>query len=199
MSAMAMKLPKVLTKDEARRMLSQPNVKCPTGLRNRVAMELMYAAGLRIAEVLNLSPEDVDLDRGYVYVQQGKNAKDRYIPIDDETVAWCRRWKERRPDSDYFICTLKGGQVGDRYMRNVCYRASEKAGVYVNNNHSKKKVNPHVLRHTCATELLEDGLNIREVQQMLGHNNINTTVIYTHVRPEVLANKVRSRRRAECG
>ena len=196
---MALKLPKVLSRADVEKMLKVPNIKCPTGLRNRAALQLMYQGGLRVSEVTNLSIDDLDLENGYVYIQQGKNSKDRYIPINDETAEWCNRWLEIRPASDYLFCTLKGDKISERYLREVCYRISEKSGVYVNDNHRKKKVNPHILRHTCATELLEEGFNIREVQQVLGHENLNTTMIYTAVRPESLALKMRQRGQAKCG
>ncbi len=190
---MAIKLPKVLSRADVEKLLSAPNIKCPTGLRNRVALQFMYRAGLRVSEICNLSVGDVDLVNGLVYVQQGKNGKDRYIPLDTESMEWCKRWLAIKPPSEYLFCTLEGGQMSVRYLREVCYRISEKTGVYVNDNHSKKKVNPHIFRHTCATELLEDGLNIREVQQVLGHGDLNTTMIYTAVRPEALAIKMRQR------
>ena len=193
---MALKLPKVLSREEVAKMLSAPNVKCPTGLRNRAILQIMYGAGLRVSEVCNLSVSDVDLTTGLVYVQQGKNSKDRYVPLDDETIKWCKNWLAIKPDSEYFFCTLEGGRMSDRYIREVCYRISEKKGVYVNDNHRKKKVSPHVFRHTCATELLEEGFNIREVQQILGHDDLNTTMIYTAVRPEALVAKMRNRGRA---
>lgn len=196
---MALKLPKVLSREDVEKMLKVPNVKCPTGLRNRVALQVMYRAGLRVSEVVNLSIDDLDLKKGYIYVQQGKNSKDRYVPIDEETVTWLKRWLEIKPESEYLFCTLSGGKLSDRYLREVCYRISEKAGVYVNDNHKKKKVNPHVLRHTYATELLEEGFNIREVQQVLGHENLNTTMIYTAVRPESLAMKIKRRGQDMCG
>ncbi|MGD9552331.1 MAG: tyrosine-type recombinase/integrase [Candidatus Caldatribacteriota bacterium] len=196
---MALKLPKVLSREDVEKMLKVPNVKCPTGLRNRVALQVMYRAGLRVSEVVNLSIDDLDLKKGYIYVQQGKNSKDRYVPIDEETATWLKRWLEIKPESEYLFCTLSGGKLSDRYLREVCYRISEKAGVYVNDNHKKKKVNPHVLRHTYATELLEEGFNIREVQQVLGHENLNTTMIYTAVRPESLAMKIKRRGQDMCG
>jgi integrase/recombinase XerD len=196
---MSMKLPKVLSREDAEKMLSGPNIKCPTGMRNRVALQIMYRAGLRVSEVCNLSIDDVDLENGFIYVQQGKNRKDRYVPMDDETIEWCQKWLAIRPDSEYFFCTLNGGRLSDRYLREVCYRISKKKGVYINDNHRKKKVSPHVFRHTCATELLEDGLTIRDVQEVLGHSNLNTTMIYTSVRPEALALKIKQRGKNKCG
>lgn len=188
-----MKLPKIIPREKVKELLSVPNIKAPTGLRNRVALELMYRAGLRVSEVCNLSPDDIDLEKGFLYVQQGKNKKDRVVPLDQETICWCKKWNEIRPSSKYFITTLKGGKISQRYIREMCYRYSKKSGVYINDNHVKKPVRPHVLRHCFATELLEEGFSIREVQEILGHKNINTTMIYTHVRPEKLAEKIRAR------
>lgn len=184
------KLPKVISRSEAQRLLSLPDVKCPTGLRNRVALQLMYRAGLRVGEVCNLGPDDIDLERGYIYVQLGKGKRDRVVPTDPDTLAWCRRWMECRPPSRYFICTLKGGRLSDRYLRQVLERLSRKAAIYLNSSHSQRPVHPHTLRHCFATERLEDGFSIVEVQELLGHSSIQTTQVYTAVRPEALRSKM---------
>ena len=188
------KLPKVLSKDDVCKFLSSFNTKCPTGLRNRVIMETMYRAGLRVSEVCNLTIDDVDLEQGFFYVQQSKNKKDRFVPLEDGLIMWCKLWEAAKPDSKYFFCTLKGGKLSDRYIRKACYLKSRKSGVYISDNKQTKPVHPHVLRHCFATELLEEGFNIREVQELLGHASINTTMIYTHVRPKGLAEKIRQRK-----
>lgn len=157
-------------------------------------MEMMYRAGLRVSEVCNLTTGDVDLNEGFVYIQQSKNKKDRYVPIEDETIMWCRLWQAARPESKYFFSTLSGGKLSDTYIRQVCYRKSKRSGVYITDNKEIKPVHPHVLRHCFATELLEEGFSIREVQELLGHASIDTTMVYTHIRPKNLASKIKQRR-----
>ena len=156
----------------------------------------MYQVSL-VFQSNNLSFEDLDFKR-VMFIFSRQNSKDSIYRLMTRP-DWCNRWLDIRPESDYFFCTLRGGKLSDRYLREVCYRISEKAGVYINDNHRKKRVSPHVLRHTCATELLEEGFNIREVQQVLGHENLNTTMIYTAVRPESLALKMKQRGLARCG
>jgi site-specific recombinase XerD len=189
----ARKLPKVIDRDEVRSLMGTINTKCPTGLRNMAALMLMYRAGLRVSEVCNLSQRDVNLKDGFVYVQLGKGSKDRVVPLDPTVVEWLTKWAAVRPDSTYFICTLKGGRVSDRYLRAVCYRLSERAGVYIEDNHERKPIHPHTLRHCFGTELVEENYTLPEIKELMGHTDINTTSIYLSVRPEHLARKIRGR------
>jgi len=191
-----LKLPKIVKKNELQRMFNRINTKTPSGLRNMVALQLMYRAGLRNSEVCNLSPADIDMDKGLIYIQQSKGRKDRYAIMDDILKGWCMKWDKVRPQCDYYVCTMKGTKLSDRYLREICYRLSKKAGVYINDNHRLRKVFPHALRHTFATELLASkDFNIREVQTLLGHSNVNTTMIYTHVvMDDLLVEKIKNRR-----
>ncbi len=193
------KLPKVLSREEISRLMAVPNPRYPTGLRNRVMLQLFYRAGLRRAEVINLMPADIDWENNFLYIQNSKGGKDRVVPFDDETKSWLEKWKERRPESDCFFCTLPGKRLSPRYVLEMVYRCSEKSKVYVQNGRAKKKVHPHILRHTYATELLEEGFGIHEVQQLLGHSNITTTAVYAHVRPLRLAEKIRARGQENAG
>ena len=187
------KLPKILSKSEVERLLSVPNPRYPTGLRNRVMLQLFYRAGLRRQEVIDLSPADIDFENNLLFIQDSKGGKDRVVPFDGETKTWLKKWQDRRPECDFFFCSMTGNQLSPRYVLEMVYRASEKSGVYVQNGRAKKKVHPHILRHTYATELLEEGFGIHEVQQLLGHSNITTTAVYAHVRPVKLAEKIRER------
>ncbi|NLA27984.1 MAG: tyrosine-type recombinase/integrase, partial [Firmicutes bacterium] len=171
------KLPKILSRSEVERLLAIPNPRYPTGLRNRVMLQLFYRAGLRRQEVIDLVPADIDYTNNLLYIQDSKGGKDRVVPFDDETKSWLEKWKERRPESDYFFCTLPGNKLSPRYVLEMVYRASEKAQVFVQNGRTRKKVHPHIFRHTYATELLEEGFGIHEVQQLLGHSNITTTAV----------------------
>lgn len=189
-----LKLPKIVSKDGILAMLDQINTKCPTGCRNYAIIMMMWRCGLRVSEVCNLTPADVNIESGSIYVQQGKGKKDRYTYMDMMTLESVKRWLKIRPYSPYFFCTLEGGQLQQRYVREVCYRISKKAGVYIQDGVKKKPVSPHKLRHTCLTSLLKSGFNIREVQEIAGHASLNTTMIYTHVDNQELAAKMRSRK-----
>lgn len=187
------KLPKILSRQDVKKLLAVPNVRCITGLRSRVIMQLLYRAGLRVEELCNLAPADVDFADGFVYVQQGKNSKDRYIPIDLVAIDWLRKWDEVRPDVSFFFCSGNGKKLDQSYVRKIVYQAAEKAGVYIQDGRERVLPSPHNLRHTYATELLEEGYTLAEVQVLLGHSSITTTSIYLHVRPQVLAAKIRER------
>lgn len=198
---MSKKLPKIISREDAAKILAVPNIKTTIGLRNRTILQVMYRAGLRVSEVCNLMIEDVNLKDGYLYIQCAKGQKDRIVPIDYDTIAWCQRWldewqkwsTQKGVTSEYFFPTLKGTQLDQRYLRDMFYRLSDKAKVYIRDGKKLKKLWPHILRHTCFTEMLEEGFTIREVQEMAGHSSLNTTMIYAHVRPEILAAKIRQR------
>ncbi len=177
-------------------MLAQINTKCPTGIRNYAIIIMMYRAGLRVQEVCNLVPQDVNFETGLIYIQQAKGKKDRYVPMDDDIVKSTKEWLLVRPEGIYLFCTLEGGQLMQRYVREVCYRISNKAGVFIQDGTAKKPVSPHKLRHTFLTEVLREGTaNIREVQELAGHSSLNTTMVYTHVVMDELQEKIKKRKR----
>lgn len=176
------------------KMLNQININCPTGCRNYAILMMLYKAGLRVSELSNLALSDVNFETELIYIQCGKGKRDRYVPMDADVIAAAKAWLEIRPNSEFFFCTLKGGQLDTRYIREMCYRISEKAGVYIQDGKEKKKVSPHKLRHSFATDLLKSGdFNIREVQELLGHSSISTTQIYTHVAIDEMAKKFKKR------
>ena len=188
---MALKLPKIIDQRSVTKMLNQININCPTGIRNYAIVMTMYRSGLRVSEICKLTLSDVNFDSGLIYVQQGKGKKDRYVPMDSDIIKACKAWLTVRPVSEYFFCTLEGGILDARYIREVCYRLSKKAGVFIQDGMEKKPVSPHKLRHTFLTECLRDGeFNIREVQQLAGHSSLNTTMVYTHVVMDELQAKV---------
>ncbi len=156
---------------------------------------MMYRDGLRVSEVANLALADVNFAENTIYVQQGKGKKDRKLPLDSEAKTACLEWLKVRPEGEYFFCTLKGGQLDTRYIRDVCYRKSTEAGVFIQDGKEKKPVSPHKLRHSFATDILRSGdFNIREVQELLGHSSIQTTQIYTHVAIDELQDKFANRK-----
>jgi len=187
------KLPKALTEQEVDKILFQINKRCPTGCRNYAIIETMFGAGLRIAEVCNLPPADVRLSEKEIFIQQGKGAKDRIVYIDDRLSKALMTWEKKRPESDYYFCTIAGNKMSDRYIREVCYRLSEKSGVYLQDGQEKKPVSPHTFRHSFATSLLRKGFNLREIQKLMGHKNLQTTEIYLSLFDKELKEKMINR------
>ena len=189
------KLPKFVREDQFRRMMATLNRKCITGCRNYAILMTIYEAGPRISEVANLTPADIYLDEGLIFIQQGKYGVDRYVPITNDLLDALQDWSNRRPESDYFFCTLKGTQLAPHYIRAMCYRVAENAGVYLQVGKEKRKPSPHKLRHGFATNLLNSGdYNLREVQDLLGHEKISTTQIYTHVAMDKMVEKFRQKK-----
>lgn len=174
-----------------RALLAAPNVHCPTGLRNRCMLELMYRSGLRVGECCKLTIRDVDVTAGTVRVIDGKGG-DGTAYFDSEGLKLLlERWKRERrrlPKSELLFCTLQGGPVSVRYMQQMFQRILKRAGV-------KSRATPHSLRHTFATELLDEGFHIREVQEAVRHADLSTTELYTHVLDVNLQRKIQGRRR----
>lgn len=189
-----LKLPKIIDQKSVKKILAQVNTNCPTGCRNYAIIIMMYRAGLRVSEVCNLRLADVNFDTGLIYVQNGKGGKDRYVPMDNDIITSLQAWLKIRPESEYLFCTLQGGQLDTRYVREVCYRLSKKAGVFIQDGDKKKPVSPHKLRHTYATELVRDKFNIREIQELLGHSSPVTTQVYTHIVMDELQEKIQKRK-----
>jgi len=177
------RLPQRLTREEAAALIAQPNRRYPTGVRDRAFLRLLYRAGLRCNEALSLKVRDVDLGRGEIRVWQGKGGRDRRVWIDKTTIEYLDAWKSIRPKSDYFFCTLQGGHIDDGHVRKMVARRGAKAGIAI-------RCHPHLLRHTFASELLEDGYSIIEVQRLMGHAHVSTTAIYLHVADENLRRRL---------
>lgn len=188
------RLPKIISRDEAARLLAGPNLRAPTGLRNRCVLELMYRAGLRVGEVVRLQPRDVDA-RGTVRVEDGKGG-DGTAYFDAESVMpHIDEWKRLRkmlgiPSSAPLFCTLKGGPMSVRYVEQMVARMKRRAGIP-----AATVCTPHVLRHSFATELLDEGFTIREVQDALRHADLSSTQVYTHVLDTNLRRKITRRTR----
>ncbi|MBI0487717.1 tyrosine recombinase XerC, partial [Dickeya dianthicola] len=169
-------LPKNMDVDEVSRLLDI-DLSDPLAVRDRAMLEVMYGAGLRLAELVGLDCGHVDLDSGEVWVM-GKGSKERKLPIGATAVTWLRHWLAIRdiyaPEGDAVFISSLGKRIS---MRNVQKRFAEwgvKQGV---NSH----VNPHKLRHSFATHMLESSGDLRAVQELLGHANLSTTQIYTHL------------------
>lgn len=178
-------LPKSLSEDEVESLLAAPDLNNPIGLRDRAMLELLYASGLRVSELVGLKVTEVSLSEGVVRVT-GKGSKTRLVPMGEVAVDWIARYlKEARPDilekrlSDSMFVTQRGASMTRQAFWYLIKRYALVAGIH-------KPMSPHVLRHAFATHLLNHGADLRVVQMLLGHSDISTTQIYTHVARERL-------------
>lgn len=175
-------LPNCLTEEEVEALLSAPDLSTPSGLRDKAMLETMYSSGLRVSELLTLERAQVNLSKGVITVF-GKGAKERRVPIADYAVEYIQEYiKEVRNKSEfkgskYLFLSKKGEPLSRVYFFKQVKKYSLEAGIETN-------VSPHTLRHSFATHLLNHGAQLRIVQSMLGHTNIATTQIYTHVSSE---------------
>jgi site-specific recombinase XerD len=168
------KLPTVLEPEEATRLIKIPNKRYATGLRNKAMLSIMLNMGLRLNEVCNLRPGDINLTNGKLKVVQGKGKKDRLLGIPEVTANLLEEWRKKRPRSDYFFCTMKGKRLSDRYIQNMVIRYGQRAKI-------EKKISPHTLRHTYATEYYRRTRDIETLRRILGHSDISTTTIYINL------------------
>ena len=187
---MSRPLPIALEPGEARAILAQPNTGCATGLRNRTMIEVMLRAGLRVSEVVKLRLGDIRWSEGILEIHQSKNRKDRNVPVDSETMGWLHAWRAQRPKGRTFFNSVRnaGESISTRYVGQMVKRLAHKAEL-----ERADRISPHTLRHTYATDLLNGGFTLRDVQVLLGHSSVSTTQIYTHVRPKDLAEKIQQR------
>ncbi len=179
-------LPQVLTKEEVEKLLYSPNTGQVLGLRDRAMLELMYATGLRISEIINLKLEDLHLTMGTLQTL-GKGHKERIVPVGDEAIKWINRYlEEARPKllkqkrSNYLFLNFHGNNLTRQGVWKNLKAEVRKAGI-------QKNITPHTLRHSFATHILENGADLRIVQELLGHADISTTQIYTHLSNKQLA------------
>jgi len=189
----ALRIPEVLTESEQEALLAQPNPRYPTGARNKTMIQLMLDTGLRLAEACNLKWNDIDLNTGKLMVRQGKGSKDRSLWIGVEDLEALRTWRERQAtdvtdNPAHIFTTLAGKPVSRRYVQKMVARLAAKAGI-------KKNVHPHTLRHSFATDLYRETSKIRLVQKALGHSDLSTTMIYTHIVDDELEDALKSFRR----
>ena len=179
------RLPKVLARAEVQKLLSQPQGTEPAALRDRALLEVMYACGLRASEAIGLEVADVDLDDG-VLRAHGKGSKERLVPVGRQAVSAVRAYVERGrprlvgngPETKLFV-NSRGSGLTRQGLYKIVQRHAARAGL-------AGKMSPHTLRHTFATHLLAGGCDLRSVQEMLGHADIATTQIYTHLSAERL-------------
>jgi integrase/recombinase XerD len=178
-------LPKFLSLEEVDALIAQPDVGAPLGLRDRAMIELLYATGMRVSELVSVRPADLHLDEQYLTCI-GKGSKERLIPIGEQAAEWVRRYaRDGRPPlaqrsarkravAPRLFVNGRGGPLSRVGFWKVLKRYGRQAGI-------KSAISPHMLRHSFATHLLERGADLRAIQMMLGHADLSTTQIYTHV------------------
>jgi len=170
-------LPKFLNKSEMETLLAQPDVSTENGLRDRAILELMYSSGLRVSEVVNIKIRDLDLEMG-ILTCTGKGSKTRRVPMGSSAVEWVKSYISARQKIENIeipnLFVSPGGKMLNRQLIHSFIKAyGDKCGL--------EGVSPHTLRHSFATHLVQNSADIRSVQQMLGHADISTTQIYTHI------------------
>lgn len=174
----SMKIPEYLTTDEQQALINVFNTRYFSSHKNKTMVQLFLASGLRLSEMVDLKWQDINLMTGQLKVVQGKESKDRILWLSDATVKVLEDWKQRQCDQlgkvEYVFCNRDGGQLQPRDVREMVVRYASKSGI-------TKTISPHTLRHTFATDLLRETKNIRLVQKALGHSDISTTMIYTHI------------------
>ena len=174
------KLPKILTIAEVEELLRQPNSSLPAGLRDKSMLELLYATGIRVSELISLNISDVNLDMGYIKCY-GKGAKERIVPLGSIAAKCVQEYMNKGRQKlvrTYEEPALFVNHHGNRLTRQGFWKIIKK---YAQEANIAKDITPHTLRHSFATHLLENGADLRSVQEMLGHADISTTQIYTHV------------------
>jgi len=188
------RLPQVIDREQWERLARQPSKRAPTGMRNLAILHAMYFAGLRASEVCSVSSRDLNKREMTLRVRLGKGKRDRSnlgVPV--ETWAVFERWAAVRPSSRYFFSTLDGNRLSERYVHQMVGRYAAKAGVFkLTAENRQVPINPHVLRHSYATRLIEAGVPIHDVARALGHASIATTQVYLHVNDAKLAEKLRA-------
>lgn len=175
------KLPDYLTEQEMEELLESPDPGTLTGRRDRVILELIYSTGMRAGELHRLNIEDIDQMGGTIRIQ-GKGNRERIVPVGEEALeavqeylrAWKRAGRIRSATRGPLICNRSGNRLSTRSIRRAVSRHARRTGI-------SKEVSPHTIRHTFATHMLKNGTDLRTLQEILGHENLHTTEIYTHI------------------
>jgi len=181
----APRFPKTLSEAEVEALLGAPDAATPLGMRDRTMLEVLYASGLRVSELVGLKTFEVNLDAGVVRIM-GKGSKERLVPLGEEAVDWVRHYLKdfrgkllKKKSSDLLFVTARGsGMTRQAFWHNLKRHGARAI--------PGKSLSPHVLRHAFATHLINHGADLRVVQMLLGHSDISTTQIYTHVARERL-------------
>jgi len=178
-------LPKTLTEEEVESLLQAPNTDEPLGHRDRAMLELLYATGLRVSELISLRQSQVNFNQGVLRIV-GKGDRERLIPLGDESLRWLKEFMDGprmeillERQTEFLFPTRRGNSMTRQAFWHIIKRYATKSGI-------SKKMSPHSLRHAFATHLLNHGADLRVVQLLLGHSDLSTTQIYTHVARERL-------------
>lgn len=179
------KIPETLSLNEVESMIAAPDIRDKQGIRDRAILETLYATGMRVSEAVNLKKDSVNLDIGFLRCI-GKGDKERVIPLGKKAIASINKYLEasrpaflKKKESDFLFVSRFGKKISRQSFWKIIKRYAKEA-------HIKKPMKPHILRHSFATHLLERGADLRSVQEMLGHSNISTTQIYTHINKDRL-------------
>ena len=175
------KLPSVLSVEEIEKILSAPNLEDKSGLRDKAILEMFYSSGLRVSELINLKINDLYFEEEVVRVF-GKGSKERIVPMGSSAIKWIREYlikarpllEKKDRSQGYIFLNNRGTKISRMTIWKLVDRYGKEAGL-------QKEIHPHLFRHSFATHLLEGGADLRAVQEMLGHSDISTTQIYTHV------------------
>ena len=177
------KLPKYLTINEVESILNAPNMNDKVGIRDAFILELLYVSGIRVSELVNIKVNDIELSENRIKIL-GKGSKERYVLYGSRCKELLNKYmsvrnKFLKVPNDYLILSKTGRKINTREVRNIINRIKIKAGISIS-------ISPHTFRHTFATHMLNEGADIRAVQELLGHENLSTTTIYTHLTNEKL-------------
>ena len=179
------KLPSALDLSEVEKLLKAPNIREPMGVRDRAMLELMYATGMRVSELINLKMDDLNMGVGFVKCL-GKGQKERVVPFGSKAKEWIARYLDKsrasflkKKVSNFLFLTRLGKPMSRQMFWKIIKKYTREARI-------KKEITPHSLRHSFATHILERGADLRVVQEMLGHSDISTTQIYTHINKDRL-------------
>lgn len=179
------KIPEILTENEVDALLNQPDVRDKQGIRDKAILEIFYATGMRVSEAVNLKVDDLNLDIGFLRCI-GKGNKERVIPLGKKAISSLKRYLEisrprllKNKASEFLFLNRFGKKISRQSLWKIIKKYARQARI-------KKPIRPHTLRHSFATHLLERGADLRSVQEMLGHSNISTTQIYTHINKDRL-------------
>jgi len=178
------KLPKYLTYRDLETILSVPNQDTDKGARDALILELLYSTGIRVSELVNIQMKSIDMSRREINVL-GKGNKERIVLFGERCLSIMENYVNKHrfnintKKSDYLILSVRGNKINDREIRKIIDKTVEEAGL-------KLQISPHVLRHTFATHMLNEGADLKTVQQLLGHESLSTTTIYTHTSNERL-------------
>ncbi len=174
------RLPKVLTVKEVEILLRQPDMSTPLGIRDRCMLELLYATGIRVSELISINKKDVNIEMGFLRCI-GKGSKERIIPVNFIAIKYLKNYIlnvrckiSNNAETDVLFLGRRGKALTRQGLWKIIKKYSKQTGI-------NKIISPHILRHSFATHLLENGADLRSVQEMLGHTDISTTQIYTHI------------------